>query len=131
MAICPHCGSVVSYAAKFCQNCGAPLPADTPIEQTDPTPYTPVSYPREDVCQKAPQPVTPIPTGGLMAWAIITMLLSTIPGIVAIVKTLNINKATSVEEQQKRYKSARTWCIIGTIIGVFAMFGYFGGRVHY
>ena len=128
MATCPHCGSVVSFSAKFCQNCGAPMP-DVPVEQTDPAPYTPVSYPTETVEPQprpqyyVPQPVAPVPTGGLMAWSIITLLLCTIPGIVAIVKTSGINKATTVEQQQAQISSAKTWCIVGTVLGILAVIG--------
>ena len=132
MATCPYCGSDVSFNAKFCQECGAPLP-EVPVEETEPKPYQPVSYPAEDVTpsQPIPQPqpynvpqtVPPIPTGGLMAWSIITLLLCLIPGIVAIVKTAGINKATTVVEQQARMASARTWCIIGTVLGVISIIG--------
>ena len=133
MATCPKCGAAASFQAKFCQNCGAALP-DVPVEQTEPAPYTPVSYPRDDSYQPQEyqpqqyqpyynQPVTPVSTGGLLAWAIITLFLCTIPGIVAIVKTTSINKATTVEEQAARMSSAKTWCIIGTVLGVLALFG--------
>ena len=52
------------------------------------------------------QYVSPYPTGGLMAWSIITLLLCTIPGIVAIVKTAGINKCTTVEQQEQAIRSA-------------------------
>lgn len=132
MATCPYCGSSVSFDAKFCQGCGAPLSA-VPVEKTEPAPYQPVTYPAEDVktpqptptAQQyyVPQPVPPVSTGGLMAWAIITLFLCTIPGIVAIVKTAGINKATTVVEQQDRMSSARTWCIVGTVLGVLSLLG--------
>lgn len=129
MATCPRCGSSISFNSKFCQNCGTQLP-NVPIEKTNPAPYNPVSYPGSNPYQAqpqpryyVPQPVTPVPTGGLLAWSIITLLLCLIPGIVAIVKTTGINKATSVEEQQKLISSAKTWCIVGTVLGVLAMIG--------
>lgn len=135
MATCPYCGSTVSFNAKFCQECGAPLP-EVPVEQTEPAPYKPVSFPEEDAAPipqpqptpppqqyNVPQRVPPISTGGLLAWSIITLFLCTIPGIVAIVKTVGINKATTVVEQQDRMSSARTWCIIGTVLGVLSLLG--------
>ena len=67
------------------------------------------------------QYVAPIPTGGLLAWAIITLLLCTIPGIVATVKVSGINKSYTVEEQQKKLKSAKVWCIVATVLGVLAL----------
>ncbi len=133
MATCPKCGAAVSFTAKFCTNCGAALP-EVPVEQTDPAPYNPVSYPMDNGYQpqqyyNAFQQVTPVPTGGLLAWAIITLLLCTIPGIVAVVKTTSINKATTVEEQQARISSAKTWCIVGTILGVLALIGQIGASL--
>ena len=130
MANCPYCGSAAPFGAKFCQNCGATLP-EVPVEQTNPAPYTPVSYPRDEGYQPQQyqpnyqryynQPVPPVSTGGLLAWAIITLFLCTIPGIVAIVKTTEINKAMTVEEQQSRISSAKTWCIVGTVLGVILL----------
>lgn len=75
------------------------------------------------------QPVPPIPTGGLIAWSIITLLLCLIPGIVALVYTTGINKCMTVEEQQHKAKVARTWCIIGTILGVLSVIGTIGSRL--
>ncbi len=126
MATCPYCGSTVSYSAKFCQNCGAPLP-ELPVEQTEPAPYVPVEYPADHEtqaahCQFTP-PVTPVSTGGLLAWSILTLLLCTIPGIVAIIQTSKINKASTAEEQQAKIKSARTWCIVGTVLGLLYLTG--------
>ncbi|MBP3914186.1 MAG: zinc-ribbon domain-containing protein [Lachnospiraceae bacterium] len=66
-------------------------------------------------------PVTPIPTGGIMVWAIITIFLCTIPGVIALIYTLSINKAPTVEVQQKKAKYAKIWCTIGTVIGVLAL----------
>ena len=134
MAVCPYCGSDVSFNAKFCQECGAPQP-EVPVEQTEPAPYRPVSFPEDDTTPtppqqtppsqqySVPQTVPPVSTGGLLAWAIITLFLCLIPGIVAIVKTAGINKAQTVAEQQARMSSARTWCIIGTVLGVLSLIG--------
>lgn len=153
MATCPYCGSEVSFTSKFCTNCGARL-AEVPVEQTEPAAYQPVSLNEEDTSWPEPeptgnpeesaspsypdvqaqpyyqpQPVTPVPTGGMLAWAIITLLLCTIPGIVAIVKTVNINKAATVEEQMKRINSAKTWCIVGTVLGALNLIGMFATRM--
>ena len=75
-------------------------------------------------------PIAPIPTGGLLAWSIITILLCTIPGIVALVNTLGINKATTVEEQQKKMSAARLWCIIGTVLGILGVIGNLAANMH-
>ena len=70
----------------------------------------------------------PMATGGLLAWSVVTMLLCLIPGIVALVNVLNINKAATLEEQQKKYASARLWCIIGTVLGILAIIGNMAQR---
>ena len=56
-------------------------------------------------------------TGGMLAWSIVTLLLCTIPGIVALVKTNGINKCTTRAEQEKMISSAKTWNIVGTVLG--------------
>ena len=122
MATCEYCGCDVSPKAKYCENCGAPLPA-VPVEQTEPPSYTPVSYPGQAQQYSFSQPVPPVSTGGLLAWSIVTLLLCLIPGIIALVKTVNINKAATVEEQQARMSSAKTWCIIGTVLGILSIIG--------
>ena len=65
--------------------------------------------------------MTPYASGGLIAWSIVCLLLCLIPGIVALVNAIGINKATTVEEQQKKVKTTKTWCIIGTILGVISL----------
>ena len=65
MAYCPKCGAGVPPQVTHCPRCiGTPV-IDTPIQY---------------------------PTGGMIAWSIVTLLLCTIPGIVALVQTCNINK---------------------------------------
>ena len=87
MAFCSYCGFDLGGATEKCPNCGAPVepmmqppaaepqngdqyPAGTGFEPASGT-YDP----------PAPQPLSDYPTGGLMAWAIVTIILSTIPEI--------------------------------------------------
>ena len=78
-----------------------------------------------------PSRALPLPqysTGGLVAWGIITLLLCTIPGVVALVKVANINNARTVEEQQRAVSDVKTWCTVGTVLGVlFYIIGILGG----
>lgn len=112
MAYCPNCGTQVPDHAAFCTACGSPMmqrsaaPGNGYWQSYDQQAYYP--------------PVRPYETGGLMAWSIITLLLCTIPGIVALVKTSGINNALTTEEQARRIRSAKTWCWIGTIGAVLA-----------
>lgn len=120
MPYCTRCGANNPDGSSFCSSCGAPLTAEAP--QT----YAAPPQPQYIVTQ--PQYVPPVETGGMLAWAIITLLLCTIPGIVAIVKTTQVNKSFTVEEQQQKLQSAKIWCIVGTVLGVLAVIGMLAAR---
>ncbi len=146
MAFCPNCGSQLPEGSNHCPNCGAPVtpPADVQTDNTQyqqQDPFSPAdnqqSYsqynqqPYSQYNQPYTQaPLPQVPTGGLMAWAIITLLLCTIPGIVAIVKVSGINKCTTVEEQQNKIKSAKIWCTVGTVLGILAVIGQIASRAY-
>lgn len=89
------------------------VPSEPAVE-----PVMPQSMP----CSAA-EPVAPIPTGGLLAWSIVSILLCLIPGIVALVQTIGINKCTTAEEQAKKANSAKIWCIVATVLGVLSIIG--------
>lgn len=123
MAFCPNCGSQLQDGASYCPNCGSSVNNQPSAPQTYPT-NAPQGY-----FNGAPRRPDPIPTGGMIAWSIITLLLCTIPGIVALVKTLGINKALTEADQQKALSSAKTWCIVGTILGVLSLIGAIAGQM--
>ena len=134
MAFCPNCGANVPDGASFCTNCGSTLSTPAANDQAgyqqpnyqQPN-YQQPNYQQPNYQQPVYQqpvyqpPVEPYSTGGLMAWSIITLLLCTIPGIVAIVQTVSINKATTVEEQEQKIKNAKIWCTVGTVLGVILL----------
>lgn len=115
MVFCNNCGASNPDGTMTCTRCGAPLQA--PVQQG--------SYQAMDPMRAAPYAMPPkpepVPTGGLIAWAIITLLLCTIPGIVALVNASGINSAMTVEEQQKKISTTKTWCLVGTILGGLAL----------
>ena len=146
MAFCPNCGSALPENSNHCPNCGAPVndssfsqpAASQPAyDQQQYGQQAQPGYDQQQYGQQAQQPsgygnsygayplqpVAPIPVGGMIAWSIITILLCTIPGIVGLVYTLKINKCTSVEDQQKALKTARIWCIVGTVLGILSVIG--------
>ena len=118
MAYCTYCGTRLTDGIEVCPGCGAvngtpnqPVVLQKPNQQPYQPPYQPY------------QPVPPYSNGGLIAWSIITLLLCTIPGIVALVNAAGINKCMTVEEQQRKISNAKTWCIVGTILGILAVIG--------
>lgn len=121
MAFCPNCGSSLPENSSFCPNCGAPAAGQSGYGAQQQQSYG--AQNTTYVYTQPPRYVQPYETGGLMAWSIITLLLCTIPGIVALVKTSAINKSTTVEEQQRNISAAKTWCIVGTVLGVLALIG--------
>ena len=64
MSVCPNCGAPNS--GKFCENCGAALPVEQPVEQAQPAQQIPPAQPVQPVqtAQQIPpaQPVQPIQT---------------------------------------------------------------------
>ena len=101
----------------------APVPELT-FDATQPV-YTP-PQPAEAQAQPVYSPpvyseqksAEPVATGGLVAWAIVTILLCWIPGIVALINALGINKCATAEEQQRKISQTKTWCLVGTVLGV-------------
>ena len=144
MAFCTNCGAQLPENSNHCPNCGAPVnpgPAGQPegtswqetsgpaFGQEGANPPYGQQQPYSSYNQSyAPVPVPQVPTGGLMAWSIITLLLCTIPGIVALVNVTKINKAVTVEEQQQKIKNAKIWCTVGTVLGVLAVIGSVAGN---
>ena len=117
MVICPYCGSENADENKFCDNCGAPLKEQRSeaanLESTVPNESSEDPYgsaeddslssndqPYQDNAQNDGSPayisttqmVEPIPTGGLVVWAAIVLLLCTIPGAVAFYFIAKINQ---------------------------------------
>ena len=129
MALCPKCGADNAEGTKFCSECGTPLlTAKAPEPEVQQPVYTAPENPYGAAQYTAP---TPQPTGGLIAWAIVSILLCMIPGIVGLVQALSINSAPTAEEQQRKISSAKTWCLVATILGVLSIVIYFLAVIFY
>ena len=149
MTECPHCGAIVADGTNNCPSCGAPLSQQPQYDQQNQYNQQPQygqqpqynqynqqpqygqqnqynqynQQPYQGYNYSMPQYVQPVSTGGLIAWSIVTLLLCTIPGIVALIYATKINKATTVAEQEQTIKTTKTWCLVGTILGVLAIIG--------
>lgn len=134
MKVCSYCGTSNPDQNMICEACGAQLEqqelneeqtqnAVTVTYQAPANPYqvqqNNPSYPNLQPQQGARTPK--YASGGLIAWAIITLLLCTIPGIIALVYAGGINNCATAEQQNKKIASAKLWCTIGTILGVIAL----------
>ena len=133
---CPNCGNNCPDNVNACPTCGhafAQQAPQQPYGQPQQAPYGQAPYGQAPYGQ-APygQPVSYDPpvqesTGGLIAWAVITLLLCTIPGVVALIQATGINKCMTRAEQQKKISSTKTWCLVGTILGGLAtIFSFIG-----
>lgn len=136
MIKCQYCGQEIPDDSKFCTNCGAPVEQavaaepvheELPVEMYNHEPEPePVQPPAQQYGQEPPvfepavesyqQPVQPIPTGGLIAWAVFVILGCWIPGVVALYYIFKINKAQSVSEQEQLLSNAKKVLIIGTVL---------------
>ena len=106
---CSNCGTNCPDNVNNCPNCGAPVGQ----------PKQPYGQPQQPYGQQPfgyDPPIT-YSTGGMIAWSIVTLLLCTIPGIVALVQTSGINNCATRAEQEKKLSSAKTWNIVGTCLG--------------
>ena len=117
---CPNCGNNCPDNVNNCPNCGhAFAQAQQPQYQAPQQPYGQAPYGQAPYGQAPFSYDPPIQesTGGLLAWSIITLLLCTIPGIVALIMTTGINSCATRAEQLKKKANAKTWCIVGTVLG--------------
>ena len=147
MKYCPYCGTANPDQNMICEACGAQLintenenaaateqqPYQQPVQQPYQQPYQqPVQQTYQQPAQQTYQPVyqpyqqtqSTAPrysNGGLIAWSVITILLCTIPGVIAMINACQINSCATVEQQESKIKTARTCCLIGTILGVIAV----------
>jgi len=120
---------------------GVPVPPPPP-----PVPYgvpaapapgygQPPAYGQQPGYPVAPPPAygygTPqgTPPPNYLVWSIITILLCTIPGIVAIVFSTQVNSKWGMGDAAGAYdasKKAKTWALVGTILGVVVIVAYIG-----
>ena len=117
---CPNCGNNCPDNVNSCPTCGhafAQQAPQQPYGQPQQAPYGQAPYGQAPYSYDPPVQES---TGGLIAWSIITLLLCTIPGIVALVQATGINKCMTRAEQQKKISSTKTWCLVGTILGGLA-----------
>lgn len=116
---CPYCDQQIADTAKFCPNCGAAVARNRQPDNNWTT-YEQPAYQQQFYQNRRPENVS---IGGLIAWSVITLLLCTIPGIVALIYTCGINSCETVEQQNKKIAAAKGWCLAGTILGGLSFLG--------
>lgn len=99
--ICKNCGEEYPNAVTVCPKCGAQPEANKREELLD------------------------FDRSGLITWSVLTLFFCAIPGIVALILSLGINRCSDAEEQRHKIRSARIWCSIGTVLGVLSLIGNF------
>lgn len=123
---CSNCGTNCPDNVNNCPNCGAPVgQPKQPYSQPQQSygqpqqPYGQQPYGQQPYGQQpyGYNPPIKYSTGGMIAWSIVTLLLCTIPGIVALVQTCGINNCATRAEQEKKLSSAKIWNIVGTCLG--------------
>lgn len=121
MKICPYCGEENRDQNIVCSTCGGHLKAGDNAIQTHENHQ---SYSSSVYRTSYPVKVAYYPNGGLIFWSIITILLCTIPGVIALVNATSINNCTAVSVQERRISAAQTWNAIGTVLGVIVLIVY-------
>lgn len=114
MKRCENCGWDNPNVNTICVSCGATLPASEGYvvdENSGKVEFARASF-RLPVKYK---------NGGLIAWAIVALLLSTLPGAVALTFAVEINNSYTFDEQMRKVSLAKGWCIVGTVLGLFGM----------
>ena len=131
MATCPYCGTDNSPQDAYCRSCGAPLPKQPQAQQPPVSnnvggqQYYTAGQPNPGAPNMGFTPVPEYANGGLIAWSVVTLLFCTIPGVIALINAVAINKCATVEEQRKKISTTKTCCIVGTILGALWFFFYF------
>lgn len=142
MQTCQNCGTTNPDGQRTCSTCGSQLPQFSyqPYQQSAPAYQQPYQQNYQQANQQSyqqnyqqpyqqsyqqpyQQKPADYPAGGLIAWSIITLLLCTIPGIIALINVAQINNCATVEEQQKKISTTKICCIIGTILGTLSLLG--------
>lgn len=126
MAFCSKCGNSLDEGVVFCPKCGTPLEqksaGNTNMQQPQPHNYGQSQeqynqhqgYQQPFFLQQQPH----INTSGTMVWAIINLFLCWPISIYSLITLNKVNKASTQEEAENYFKSAKTSCAIATGVGI-------------
>jgi uncharacterized membrane protein YvbJ len=110
MAFCNKCGTEVNPTSAFCTKCGTPVNVQN--RETNPNNY------QQNNPYQSPMMKSNINTNTIFTWSILNTIFCCLPlGIAGIVYSNKAKNATSDEEAQKILETAKTVCIIGTVVG--------------
>ncbi|MBO4418280.1 MAG: hypothetical protein J5789_00410 [Oscillospiraceae bacterium] len=119
MKTCPQCGYNNPNVNSNCASCGEPLPVSPEYKNVNDPGSAFGQNNGTDRCYFHVS--VRFKSGGLIAWAILTMLLCVIPGVIALVFAVEINNSYTYDEQYRKLSLAKGWCAAGTILGLFGL----------
>ena len=70
----------------------------------------------ENTAEAAIQTLSSYCRYGLVAWAVVMLFLTVIPGVAALANCLGLRRCQTAEERQKKADAAFDWCMVGTML---------------
>jgi len=75
----------------------------------------------EHTTETALEPLSSGYWNGLVAWSVLALLFTVIPGIIALVNCFGIRSSQTTQERQQKADAAFDWCLVGTMLGVIVL----------
>lgn len=124
MTICSKCGNELTGNEPVCPKCGEPVNQQYNENNNSQIGYTQLGAQQQNynAFQNQPNQKPVIQTGGYMAWSIVSIFLSLIFGILALVYVNKAKGAATQEEAEKALNTCKVFNIIATVIGVLQIF---------
>ena len=115
MAFCTKCGAQIKEGANVCEFCNTPVEGQQNNQQNTQQ----QEYQQQQGYQQAPfNSPAQVNNTGMIVWSIINLILCCLPlGIVGLIFSINAKNQPTYEQAQEHLKKAKTWNLVGTIVG--------------
>ena len=70
----------------------------------------------KNIAGSALQPLPRCYWNWLVAWAVVTLLFTVLPGIAALANCYGMRRCQTAEERQQKADAAFNWCLVGTLL---------------